>query len=158
MIRLNYCVVLVCMLFSGSVCAGSVTVEACWTMIENYPSVEFRISNNSASNLTLDNTEFPWNGSGAIIVAYRGDRIVGEVLDRIYPIHDDEAKLVMLGEGESKSGSVVLSEYFRGVDEAKSVAHVKLLWSYSLELDRDETLEFGGAVNFGSLAQKCTGR
>ena len=156
MTKLNCYCALLFLTFAGSVRAGAVTVEGCWTMIESYPSVEFRIVNNSSSDLTLDNTEFPWNGNGAIIVAYRGDRVVGKVLDRIYPIQDDEARLVTLRRGESRAGSVVLSEYFRGSDDAKSVARVKLLWSYSLELGRDETLEFGGSVNFGSPAQKCS--
>lgn len=131
------------------------SIESCWSAKQGRPAIEFVLANRSRNDTVLPESLLPWNGEGAIVIVYNGNRLTGRALDRIYPVRDESENTIRLSYGEKIDGKIILDYYFRDVPTISSASDLKVFWSYSYVETHLRKVNFYGYLDFGMESDRC---
>ncbi|GAA0725240.1 hypothetical protein [Dokdonella soli] len=139
-------VLLIALLLSMPSSAAGLGVAACISMDSEGPALRFAIANDTGGSISIPKSNLPWREDGAIVIAYRGDALIGKVMKRAYPVQDSVADNVILRNGEKKTGELVLKYLYPEFAKLDDSSSVIILWAYVPHGNSAEDVTFGGAL------------
>ncbi|TAH43836.1 MAG: hypothetical protein EYC71_09640 [Gammaproteobacteria bacterium] len=112
--------------------AADLDLNACIIDRDGSPELRFTLRNNSESEFAIEESELPWGIEGAIIVAYRGDAIVGKALRRAYSIRDPILNKVKIFGHDEIAGNIELRALYPELNKVAEDKGVLIFWAYTL--------------------------
>ncbi|MCZ2112755.1 MAG: hypothetical protein LC131_02700 [Anaerolineae bacterium] len=137
---------LIALLFSTSSGAAGLGVTACICMASEGPALRFAIANDTGGSISIPESNLPWREDGAIVIAYRGDALIGKVMRRAYSVQDSVASDVILRNGEKRIGDLILKYIYPEFAKLDDSSSVIVLWAYVPHGNSAEDITFGGAL------------
>lgn len=138
-----------------SLSAADLGVTACVAIDGDSPALHFEIQNKTASSISIPSSNFPWREDGAIVIAYRGDALIGKVMKRAYQIQDSVSGNVVLRSGEKQAGELVLKYLYPEIVKLDDRSSVTILWAYTPRGYAAKDITLGGALTLRDK-DRCT--
>ena len=112
--------------------AADLDLNACIIDRDGSPELRFTLRNNGESEFAIEESELPWGIEGAIIVAYRGDAIVGKALRRAFSIRDPILNQVKIFGHDEIAGNIELRALYPELNKVAEDKGVLIFWAYTL--------------------------
>jgi hypothetical protein len=122
---------------AADMCCVSIAVEMSSSpLVAGQPTLRVSLKNTGNQPLTMYRSALPWGNRYSIAMLAAPPN--AQPLELVFPIDDPSVDEVEVKPGESLTGTIRLSMFFRAVGTALEKASVTVLWSYQLRTVDDK--------------------